>query len=113
MRHRLPDDDLLQSKHVGVSLSVLNLTKMTNSRRTSRGLVPGRGPAVEEHCFRQTEQTYGQVVGPSNGPYVKDEFANIQPRQKTEYNRHRVIKDLRNKDERIRCPIFLRQMGIQ
>ena len=26
MRHRLPDDDLLRSKHVGVSLSVLNLT---------------------------------------------------------------------------------------
>jgi len=26
-------------------------TKMTNSRRTSRGPVPGRGPAVEKHCF--------------------------------------------------------------
>ena len=24
---------------------------MTNSRRTSRGQVPGRGPAVEKHCL--------------------------------------------------------------
>jgi len=23
---------------------------LTNSRRTSRGPVPGRGPAVEKHC---------------------------------------------------------------
>ena len=27
-------------------------TKMTNSRRTSRGPVPGRGPAVKKHCCK-------------------------------------------------------------
>jgi len=33
-------------------------TKTTNSRRTSRGPAPCRGPAVEKHCLRGTENIY-------------------------------------------------------
>jgi len=30
---------------------------MTNSRRTSRGPVPGRGPAVEKHCTKGVKKS--------------------------------------------------------
>jgi len=34
-------------------------TKLTNSRRTSRGLVPGCGPAVEKHCSKAKLKSNG------------------------------------------------------